>query len=203
MIDRRVFLSTLSALAMISAPALAEDSPAPEVIEMTLGSDDAPITMIEYASFTCPHCANFHKDVFPRLREDYIDTGKVKFIYREVYFDRVGLWASIVARCGGEEKFFGISSQIFSEFKSWFVPKDMAATADNLRRYGRVAGLTDDQLNACLTDEGNARALVGWFQENAKTDEITATPSFVIDGEKVSNKPYEDLKAILDRKLAG
>ena len=73
------------------------------VIEMTIGAEDAPIEMIEYASYTCPHCGKFHTDVFKKLKQNYIDTGKVRFTYREVYFDRYGLWASMVARCGGEE----------------------------------------------------------------------------------------------------
>ena len=74
------------------------------VVEMALGAEDAPVTVIEYASFTCPHCRNFHQNTFKQVKENYVDTGKVRFIYREVYFDRFGLWAGMVARCGGPEK---------------------------------------------------------------------------------------------------
>ena len=70
--------------------------------DMVLGDANAPITMIEYASYTCPHCGSFHQNTYPQLKADYIDTGKVKFIFREVYFDRFGLWASMIARCGGQ-----------------------------------------------------------------------------------------------------
>jgi len=73
-----------------------------EIPDMVLGSADAPVEMIEYASFTCPYCARFHADVWPQLKADYIESGKVRFIYREVYFDRFGLWASMIARCAGE-----------------------------------------------------------------------------------------------------
>jgi len=85
---------------------------------MVIGDADAPIEMIEYASFTCPHCARFHADVYPLLKADYIDSGKVKFIYREVYFDRFGLWASMIARCGGEARFFGLSNLIYEKIRS-------------------------------------------------------------------------------------
>ncbi len=68
--------------------------------EMSIGNPDAAVTVIEYASFTCPHCASFHASSFKQLKADYIDTGKINFIYRDVYFDRLGLWAAIVARCG-------------------------------------------------------------------------------------------------------
>ena len=73
--------------------------------DMVIGAADAPVEVIEYASYTCPHCASFHANQFPQLKENYIDTGKIRFVYREVYFDRFGLWASMVARCGGQERF--------------------------------------------------------------------------------------------------
>ena len=104
--------------------------------EMVLGSPDAPVTMIEYASFTCPHCAAFHGDQFQRLKEEYIDTGKVQFIYREVYFDRFGLWASMVARCGGEMRFFGISSMLYEQQQEWIAGGDPTLISENLRRIG-------------------------------------------------------------------
>ena len=85
------------------------------VVDMALGQEDAPITVIEYASFTCPHCANFHATVFDELRQNYIDTGKIRFIMREVYFDRFGLWAGMVARCSGDPaKYFGTADLVYS-----------------------------------------------------------------------------------------
>ena len=97
----------------------AEDVDTSTIQEMTLGDPDAPVTMIEYASFTCPHCADFHANQFKKLKKDYIATGKVHFIYRDVYFDRFGLWASMVARCGGEDRFFGITDMIYAQQKEW------------------------------------------------------------------------------------
>ena len=84
-----------------SAEAQEADLDTSTIVEMVQGAEDAPVEIIEYASYTCPHCANFHQGAYKQLKKDFIDTGKVKFIYREVYFDRYGLWASMVARCGG------------------------------------------------------------------------------------------------------
>lgn len=171
------------------------------VIEMELGRPDAPVTMIEYASFTCPHCATFHATVLPQLKSDYIDTGKVRFIYRDVYFDRFGLWAALVARCE-PTRFFGVTDLIYSQQRDWFGTGDPASVAENLRKIGLVAGLDTAQLDACFADQAKAEALVAWFQTNATADDVTSTPSLVIDGEKYPNMSYADLKVILDEKLA-
>ena len=136
------------ALAMLTGPAVAQEA-APDtsqIVEMTMGPEDAKVTIIEYASFTCPHCANFHKGPLKQLKAEYIDTDKVHFIYRDVYFDRFGLWASMVARCGGPEKFFGISDMIYEQQGEW-TQGEPAAIADNLRRIGKVAGLEPDAVN--------------------------------------------------------
>ncbi len=170
------------------------------VLEMTMGDADAPIEFIEYASFTCPHCQTFHKNVFPQLKADYIDTGKVKFIYREVYFDGPGLWAGMMARCGGPEKYFGLTDLIYENQRTW-TQGEPAQIAGNLKKMGKLAGLTDEQLDACLQDGDMARAMTAVFQENAQADGIRATPSFVIDGKLESNMSYDELKALLDAKL--
>lgn len=100
-LTRRDLMVGAAALAALSlAGPLAAQGVRP-VVEMSLGSPDAPVTLIEYASFTCPHCAAFNKDVMPRIKAEYIDTGKVRLVYREVYFDGPSLWASVVARCAG------------------------------------------------------------------------------------------------------
>ncbi|MBO9397949.1 DsbA family protein [Shimia sp. R9_2] len=178
-----------------------ENAESSEIVEMAIGAEDAPITIIEYASFTCPHCASFHENVFKDLKVDYIDTGKVKFIFRDVYFDRYGLWASMVARCGGQERFFGMTDILMETQREWTSSGDPVAIADALRKTGRLAGLEDDTLQACLQDEDKAKALVAWFQENAAADNVQATPTLIIDGEQHSNMNYADLREILDGKL--
>ena len=168
---------------------------------MTMGPEDAKVTIIEYASFTCPHCANFHKGPLKQLKADYIDTDKIHFIYRDVYFDRFGLWASMVARCGGPEKFFGISDMLYEQQREW-TQGEPAAIADNLRRIGKVAGLEPDAVEACLNDTEKAKALVAWYQQNAEADAVESTPTLVINEQKYSNMAYDDLKAIIEEKLA-
>ena len=110
------------------------------ILEMSLGNPDAAVTVIEYASFTCPHCRNFHMGPYKDLKADYIDTGKIHFIYREVYFDRYGLWAGMLARCGGEERYFGLVDLIYESQSVWAQGASPAEVADNLRRLGRTAG---------------------------------------------------------------
>ena len=171
------------------------------IVEMALGDEDAPITMYEYASFTCPHCAAFHAGPFKKLKKDYIDTGKVRFIYREVYFDRFGLWASLVARCAGPEKFFGISDLIYKGQSEWSRAAGPAEIVDGLKKIGLLAGIESETLEACLQDANKAQTLVAWYQKNAEADDISSTPSFIVNGKKVANQAYADFKAVLDAEL--
>lgn len=172
------------------------------VVEMAMGDKDAPVTVVEYASFTCPHCSRFHTDVLPQIKKNYIDTGKVRFIFREAYFDKYGLWASLMARCGGEMRYFGITDILMEDQKAWLGEGDPATVVDNLRKVGLTAGMTNEQLDACFSDEDNVKTLVSWYQQNFTRDNMDSTPSFLIQGEKYSNMSYEDFAATLDKKLA-
>jgi protein-disulfide isomerase len=173
----------------------------PDVMEMTLGDADAPVTLIEYASFTCPHCATFHARVLPDLKANYIDEGLVHYIYREVYFDRFGLWAGMVARCGGPMRYFGIADLIYEQQSEW-VQGAPAEVAENLRRIGRTAGLTNEELDACLTDQAMAEAMIANYEAHMEVHEIPGTPSLIVNGEMHSNMSYADLAGILDDAIA-
>lgn len=181
------------------------DTPAdPAAIpDMVIGSADAPVKITEYASFTCPHCANFHATVWPQLKADYIDTGKVQFTYREVYFDRFGLWASMMARCGGEMRFFGMTDMFYDKQREWTASGDPATIAQDLRKLAKTAGLTDEMLDECMNDATQAQNLVAWYEANAAEDEITSTPSFIINGTKHANMSFEDMSKIIDDAIAG
>lgn len=168
------------------------------VTEMRMGNADAPVTVIEYASYTCPHCATFHDGNFQKLKADYIDTGKIDFIYREVYFDRYGLWASAVARCAGPEKFFGITEMIYDGQSDWARGGDPAAIVDGLRKIGRMAGIDGEMLEGCLQDAQKLRTLVAWYEENAAEHGVSSTPSFVIDGTTYSNMSYEEMQGLIE-----
>lgn len=187
--------------AAATAQETAADTPV-EIVDFTLGSPEAPVKITEYASFTCPHCASFHANVWPRLKADYVDTGKVHFTYREVYFDRYGLWAAMVARCGGETRYFGIVEMLYQQQQDWAGTNDPSAAVARLRTIGKTAGLDDATLDACLTNAAKAEAMVAHFETNMQADGIEGTPSFIIDGEKHSNMSYDDMRAIIDAKLA-
>jgi protein-disulfide isomerase len=177
-------------------------TPAIEIKDYGIGPIDAKVKIIEYASFTCPHCANFHEQSFKKLKAEFIDTGKVRFEYREVYFDRYGLWAAMMARCGGEMRYFGISDILFSTQQDWAASEDPAVIVANLKKIGRTAGMDDTMLDACMKDATTAQAMMTHYETNFAADGIEGTPTFIINGNKHSNMDYADLKAIIDAELA-
>ena len=172
-----------------------------EIVEMSMGAPDAPVTLVEYAMFTCPHCKAFQEEVFPQIKANFIDTGKVRLIYREVYFNRPSLWAAMIARCAPADRYFGIVDLLFERQPEWSGAFDSEPMMKELYSIGRQAGLTDEQMQACVTDRAFAEGLVAEFQKNATADGIDATPTFMINGTKVSNMNYADFEAKLNEAL--
>lgn len=171
------------------------------VPEMSMGDPNAPVKVVEYGMFTCPHCANFARQVFPLLKANYIDTGKVYFTFREVYFNRPSLWAAMIARCAPEDRYFGIVDELFRTQSDWAGVMDTDAMMQALYGIGRQAGLTDAAMDACVSDRAKAEALVKAFQDNAARDGIDATPTFLVNGEKQSNMDYGSFSALIDGLL--
>ncbi|MEM6438708.1 MAG: DsbA family protein [Pseudomonadota bacterium] len=207
MIDltRRAALAGLAAVpaaaALGASPAWAQEAgPARGVF--TLGDPNAPVHVIEYASLTCPHCARFHAEVYPRLKSDYIDSGKARLEMREVYFDPQGLWAALLARCGGEARYFPFISVLLERQRAWArnEPQDVA---QELARIGRQGGLTDDEINACLTDQTAQRDLVEMYQGYRDDPLLTGTPTLVVEGRKVENPTFDRLSSAIDAALGG
>ena len=190
-----------AALAVAALPRLAWAQGARAVPDMTIGDANAPVTIVEYAMFTCPHCAEFYKDVFPKLKAEYIDTGKVKLVFREVYFNRPSLWAAMIARCAPADRYFGIADVLFAQQLDWAGQTDEQALLQKLYAIGRQAGLSDAEMDACMNDRGFAEALVAEYQKNAKADGIDATPTFIVNGQKVDNLPWDEFKAKVDAAL--
>jgi protein-disulfide isomerase len=201
---RSLTLALAAGLAPLApALALAETAaPAAAPGDFSLGDPAARVTVVEYASLTCPHCARFHVESFGNLRRDYIETGKVRFTLREVYFDRFGLWAAMMARCGGEPRYFGIVGLLFEKQQEWLGSGDPSAVVDNLKTIGRSVGMTDAEIDACMQDQAAAEALVAQFQTNATADGVEGTPTLFINGRKHGNMGWDDLKALLDAELA-
>ena len=173
-----------------------------DIVDMIQGNRESAVQVLEYASYTCPHCARFHENQYQQIKENYIDTDLIGFTYREVYFDRPGLWASMIARCGGESRFFGISNLLYEQQQGWARGDSGEEIITDLRQIGKVAGLSDEELNTCLEDADQAQELMAWYQTNADADDVQGTPTFYINGEKYSNMNYADFAAILDEKLA-
>ena len=193
-------LATASAISLGTSPAAAAD---PEYIEMSIGNPDASVTVVEYLSFTCSHCANFHTGPFKRIKANYIDPGRIKFVFREVYFDRPGLWAGMLARCGGAERYFGIADMLLGRQASWAGMQTGAAIAERLVGIGLAGGLARAEIDACFQDEEKARLLVETSVEQREGDGINATPSFIINGKPFPNMPYDEFAATIDGLLAG
>ena len=179
----------------------AENSGTMQIKEMVIGDPGAPLTVIEYASFTCSHCASFHENTYGDLKKNYIDTGKIKFVFREVYFDKYGIWASMIARCAGPKKFFGLTDMLLSSQRTWARAGDDLAIVNELSKIARLAGMEEKQIQSCLRDGDKIKALVAWYKDNATVDGVRSTPSFMIDGQLYSNMDYNEFSKLLDEKL--
>lgn len=205
-LNRRAMIALAAAATAAMTPALAQETATAAsglaTGDFSLGSPDAKVKLVEYASFTCPHCATFHATVFGQLKKDYIDTGKVHFTLREVYFDRYGLWAALIARCGGEMRYFGIHDMLFDKQQEWAASDNPQQVVASLKTIGRTAGLDDAAMDACLNDQANAEALIKQFQTNFEADGVQGTPTVFVNGSKHGNMTYEDLKAIIEAELA-
>ncbi len=198
--DRRHLLAMLAATGaatLLPTTAMAE----PIMGDVVLGDDAAPVTVIEYASFTCPHCARFHATTWPRFKAEYIDTGKVRFILREVYLDRYGLWASMTARCGGADAFYPMADQFLKKQNVWAKAPE-GQIGGEIQKIGRLNGLSASQLDACLSDQDYAKALIEAYQQNSAADDVRSTPTFLINGEKhEGNLSFDEFSALVDSAL--
>ncbi len=175
------------AMQLVQAETTAEDR--------FIGEADAPVTMIEFASLTCSHCATFHTETLPKLKKHYIDTGKVKLVFRDFPLDRLSLVAAVLAQCAAPERYFGVIDMLFRDQQNWSRAQDPMAS---LRRIGRMAGLGDQQFDGCMKNEKLIDAIVAKRQKASKEYDVSSTPTFVINGEKVSGAlPFEAFDKIL------
>lgn len=148
------------------------------------GDPNAPVTMIEYASLSCPACRAFHQNTMPALKANYIDTGKMKLIIREIYFDRLGLYASAVARASGQPSAFHAFVDVFLEQqRQWNLGATDAQVAQGvqvLKRIGLLGGVEEARIDAALTDNEFLNYLFTWSQRHAQDDAVQATPTLII-----------------------
>jgi protein-disulfide isomerase len=169
--------------------------------DMSLGNPSAKVTVIEYASVACPHCAAFNNTVFPAFKAKYIDTGKIHYVFREMLVggsDEVTTAAAgfLLARCAGKDKYFSVVDAIFRDQDAMFKSGDVRGT---LLQIGQAAGLSPDQFNTCINDDTALKALNDRVQRYETDDHIDATPTFVINGKKLEG---EQTLATLDAAIA-
>ncbi|RXT53379.1 DsbA family protein [Bradyrhizobium betae] len=160
--------------------------------DMALGPNDAAVTITEYASMTCPHCAAFNEQVFPKLKKDYIDTGKIRYIFREFPLDIKAAAGSMLSRCianGDAPKYFAVTDMLFRQQGDW-VTKN---TTETLTRIGKQAGLTQQQVEACLKDQALLDKIAADQKYASDILKVDSTPTFFINGEKIKGETsYED-----------
>lgn len=151
--------------------------------DRVLGKKDAPVTIIEYASLTCPHCAHFHNDVLPKIKSEYIDKGLVKLILRPFPFDAIALKGSVIAYCLDEAQYYPFIGAVYSSQEKWARSPDPEA---ELKKIARLAGLSEGKMTACL-DAANSTGptILRGRAEGEKTYGVTSTPSFIIGSEKI------------------
>ena len=199
---RRLSLVLFALVAAVGLHA-ASAAPTPTSLtaeEMSLGNAKAKVTVTEYASAACPHCARFNNDVFPDFKKKYVDTGKVRYVFREILTEptQFAATAFMMARCAGDDKYFDVLDDVFHQQTTIYDSNDLAG---GLLKIGAKYGLTKDQINACMDDKSlealNARLV------KADSAGINATPTFVIGAAKLEGeKSLAELSAVIDPLLA-
>ncbi|MFO1128006.1 MAG: DsbA family protein [Rhodospirillales bacterium] len=197
----RTFFWCLVGFVLFSALPAAAAVPTTEqaLAERSLGSADAPVTIIEYSSLTCPHCAEFHHEVFGKIKSTYIDTGKVRYILRDFPLEPRAMAAAIVARCVAPDRYFGFIAMLFDDQQTWARSKDLLT---ELQVRAQVAGLSSEDFNACL----NNAALMQGIQKRAEEGQaqygIDSTPSFVVNGKKMTGgHSFADFEAAIAQAM--
>ena len=164
-----------------------------------LGDPDAPITIVEYSSLTCPHCASFHRDILPELKRDYIDTGKAKLIYRDYPTRPVALAisAAMLARCAPPRRYFGFIELLFRKQESWV---SAGNPMESLAMAGQIGGMRRADFEACMRNEDLFQAIRARQQEAWQALGVQSTPTFIINGEHriVGPEHYDEFRAVLE-----
>ena len=175
---------------------LMEPGPLPD---MAIGEANAPVTVIEYLSMTCPHCARFHNETFEPIKTKYVDSGKVRFIMREFPFDPRAAAAFMLARCAPEGQYFPMVSMLLKQQETWAAAKD---GRDALLQMSKLAGFTQESFETCLTNQKLLDDVNATMQKGAKEFGVAATPTFFINGKRYSGEMSVDsMSAIIDSML--
>ena len=168
--------------------------------DQVMGSADAPVTIIEYASMTCPHCAHFHQTTYPEMKKKYVDTGKIRFIFREFPLDPLAAAGSMLARCAGKDKFFPLIETLFAQQKDWVVRQPLAP----LSAIAKQAGFTQQSFEACLANQQVLDGIEEVRQRAVQKLGVNSTPTFFING-KIQRGAFtaEEMDKLIEPYLKG
>lgn len=171
------------------------------ISEKVLGQANAPVTIHEYASLTCSHCANFHNNVLPLVKRDYIDTGLAKIVYHDFPLDDLALAASMLARCAGNDKYFPMVETLYKTQDSWARAKNPMQSLTGISRM--IGSMDETDVQACLNNNDLFWSLSEGRKRDGETMGINSTPTFFIEGTRVPGVlPYEDFKDVIEKALA-
>jgi len=166
-----------SLLFLAATPVLAADKAWP--IDETLGKPDAPITIIEYASLTCSHCAAFEDKVWPQLKKEWLDTGKAKLVYRDYVWDAMAEAAAMISHCAGHDRYFPFVQTFFHSQANWL---QSAQPMESLKNIAKLGGMSGDQVNACVQNKDLLNQILARKDDAEKLYNVHSTPTFVING---------------------
>jgi len=212
-LTRRQFAAAAATFTLAGAglarltPAAGAETPEPDLAELAkpgpagdivLGSEKAPVTIIEYASMTCPHCAHFSNTTFPELQKRYIDTGKVRFIFREFPLDALAAAGFMLARCAGSDKFMPIVETLFAKQPEWMVQKPV----EPLRAIAKQFGYTEQSFDQCLANQKVLDDIQVVRDRAAEKLGVNSTPTFFVNGKKLTgDQSIEALAKLIDPYL--
>jgi protein-disulfide isomerase len=149
--------------------------------DFVLGKADAPITIVEYASLTCPHCADFHNNVLPEIKKDFIDTGKARLVYRDYPLDRLALVGSMIAQCAGRDRYFGFLDVMFRSQSQWARSNN---PGEELMKIARLGGMSQADFDGCLKNEDQQKAILQKQLEGSNKYKVNSTPTILVNGRK-------------------
>jgi len=178
--------------------ASAGEAQRPVYREFVTGDPKAKVTVIEYASLTCPHCAHFATQEYPLLKKEYIDTGKIKFVYRDFPLDGLGTGAALLARCAPNDRGKVMIELMFQHQNAWVSAE---RPLDVLRGYAQLAGMDNAAVDDCLKNEAILKEIQDVREKASTLYKVQATPSFFVGEELVEGNSYEALKKAIDRQL--
>lgn len=203
-------LGLLAAVAALS-PAPAQDGAAPAPVgdardlavgdgDYALGAPDAPVVLVEYASLTCPHCASFHSDILPALLEEYVETGRLRYVYRDFPLDNMALRAAMVARCSGRDRFFGFIEAFYASQSQWAEARNPMSA---LRALAALGGMPGREFDACMANRAMADGILAARLTAAREHGVSGTPTVFINGHPYpSSLDVAGYRAVIGAALA-